>query len=277
MSPGTYPPPSTCQPNLFDQATTGSFPICYGEIAETMQDQRSAFQNSYVAAQSVSQSLGDDLDELLPVSSYLSYPPPLPSLQPSVSNDLNPSDLQGWFAPIYGGSDDTSFGSILFGDLYDSIGAENPYAPGNYLMETTNCAQNDFPPLFDFPTLAPGTNNVLDVENPKAFHAAPRSALQPEYTDVVASGIQTPQYELSLRPTYVSASYLSPSSSHPSVRWALTLGFIIRGTYTPLATTDTRPTFKKVLLPMMVGGMIHRLVPLSPAILTIQRALRTRR
>ncbi|PBK59886.1 hypothetical protein ARMSODRAFT_966517 [Armillaria solidipes] len=61
MSPGTYPPPSICQPNLFDQASTRSFPICYGEIAETIQDERSAFQNPYVAAQSVRCVVGPDL------------------------------------------------------------------------------------------------------------------------------------------------------------------------------------------------------------------------
>ncbi|PBK59920.1 hypothetical protein ARMSODRAFT_1027037 [Armillaria solidipes] len=215
MTPGTYPPSSTYQPNLFDQASTESFPICYEGNGETMQDQRSAFQNAYVAAESVSQSLGDHLDEPLPGSCYFPYSPPPSSLLPSVStNNPNPSDLQEWFASIFGGSDDTSFGSILFRDLHDSIGAENPSASGNCSMETTNCAQNDFYPLSDFPTLAPGMNNVADFENPTAFHAVLGSVPQPECTDVVASGIRTPQDELSLiRPTYGFMSYLPPSSS----------------------------------------------------------------
>ncbi|KAK0231829.1 hypothetical protein EDD85DRAFT_793500 [Armillaria nabsnona] len=89
MTPGTYLPPSTYHRNLFGQASTESFPIYYGDNGEIMPDQRSAFQDSYVAAQSVrcvvdpdllssmgaqrlpSQPLGNDLDELLLLSSYL--------------------------------------------------------------------------------------------------------------------------------------------------------------------------------------------------------------
>ncbi|KAK0231836.1 hypothetical protein EDD85DRAFT_939481 [Armillaria nabsnona] len=174
MSPGTCPPPSICQLDLFDQATTGSFPICYGDNGEIMPDQRSAFQNSYVAAQRVR-----------------SYPPPSPSLYPS--NDATSSDLQDWFASIDGGSDDTWFSSFLLGDLDDLIDAEKPSVPGNCPMEVTNCEQNGFCSLIDFLTFAPSTSSVLEFEKSNAFHAVPGSVLEMEHTDVVASGIQTPR------------------------------------------------------------------------------------
>ncbi|PBK81861.1 hypothetical protein ARMGADRAFT_771772 [Armillaria gallica] len=193
MTPGTYLPPSTYHPNLFGQASTDSFPIYYGANGEIMPDQRrhtstivldhreltnighSAFQDSYVAAQSVrcivdpdllssmgaqrlpSQPLRNDLDELLLLSSYLSYPQVPLSLH---SNDPGPSDLQDWFSSIDGGSDDTWFSSFIFGGLDNSFGAENPSAPGHYSMESTNCAQPGSYSLIDFLTSAPGTNNV---------------------------------------------------------------------------------------------------------------------
>lgn len=60
MTPGTYPPPTYHQ-NLFGSASTESFPIYYGDNGEIMPDQRSAFQDSYVAAQRVRCVVDPDL------------------------------------------------------------------------------------------------------------------------------------------------------------------------------------------------------------------------
>ncbi|PBK59911.1 hypothetical protein ARMSODRAFT_767884 [Armillaria solidipes] len=71
-------------------------------------------------------------------------------------------------------------------------------------METTKCAQNDSYSVIDLLRFTVGTNNVPDVEIPNAFTAVPESVPQLEYTDVVASGIQTPQ-SLSVSPPLTDA------------------------------------------------------------------------
>ncbi|KAK0466572.1 hypothetical protein IW261DRAFT_1574485 [Armillaria novae-zelandiae] len=201
MTPSIYPPPSTCQPDLFNPVTTRSFPICYGKTGEIMQDERLTFENSYVAAQSTSLSLGNNLDEFVPVSSNPPYTQVPLSLHPSIRcNNQNTCTFHARPTSDYGRSDDTSFSSLLFGDLNNSLGVESPSVPENCSMETTNWAD-----LLDFSTLVPGTDNVPDIENPIAFDVA-GSISQREYADVAASGIQTPQ------PTSVSVSTPVPGA-----------------------------------------------------------------
>ncbi|KAK0466573.1 hypothetical protein IW261DRAFT_1116044 [Armillaria novae-zelandiae] len=156
-----------------------------------MHNQKSAFQNSHVTAQSI-RPLWNYLDKPPPVSSYLSYSLPGSLLH---IKDPNLPDPQDWFASIDGGG--TSFSSFRFGDLHDSIGTKNPSIPGQYSMETSPyLAQNGSYSPIDSLTLVPGTNKVPDIETPDIFGVLAESIRQWEYADIAASGIQTPQYDL---------------------------------------------------------------------------------
>ncbi|KAK0190068.1 hypothetical protein F5146DRAFT_1053849 [Armillaria mellea] len=203
MTPSTNPLPPIYQSDLFDQASTGSFPISYWDNSEIMYE-INALQSSYVSAQDVSQSFGNEPDGVPLQPSYLSYPQGPLSLHPT---DQNPSPS------VDGQSGDMSFSSLPCGDSYDLIGAENPWVSGNHSMDTTNCAHNDLYSATDFPMSLPSTSSISDVQNPNAFPVFPGSVPQPEYIDAVASGIQTSRSELLLRPTCASSSYLAPSSS----------------------------------------------------------------
>ncbi|KAK0466571.1 hypothetical protein IW261DRAFT_1426841 [Armillaria novae-zelandiae] len=130
MMPGTYPPPSTCQPDQFDQAATESFSTFYRDNCEIMHNQRSTFQHSYVTTQSI--------------RSYS----PLWSLS-HFSKDANLSDLQDWFAL----NEDTSYSDINY-----SIGAENLLV--HYSMRTTYLAQNGSYSSIDF-TLGSDMSSAL--------------------------------------------------------------------------------------------------------------------